>query len=227
MILIISVLGILMINFASADIIPENSHPLNRCVKFVNLNDFPDVVLIGYYTGPMINIYEAYQIENNKCLDKGYKFNSLSVFWTSKEKFSSLNLTDLKIDPKKVSGGDDKAAYRDGYSLADIILLLKDIEPYGGYVNEKDPLVNEIIEYSVAGYSDGNLVVYISKKTSGYNNGKPEKVETFEKPNINNKEPVYTTPTPWPTQNPEPLPVKKGFWDSISCFFEKLVGGSC
>jgi len=250
MILIIAVLGILMINFASADVPPENSHPLSRCVKFVNLNDFSDVVLIGYYTGPMIDKYEAYQIENDKCLDKGYKFNSLYIYWTSKEKFHSLNLKDLKLDSKKVSGGDDgkgNQLYIDVYYPADLILLLEDIEPYGGYVNENNPLINETIEYSVAGYSDGKLVVYISKRTSEYNNGQSDKVETFEKPNINNKEPVhptpspdstqnpninnkepvYPTPTPEPTQNPEPLPVKKGFWDSISCFFKKLFGGSC
>ena len=107
--LIYAVIGLLMINFASADSIPENSHPINKCVKFVNLNDFSDVVLVGYYTGPMIGTYEAYQIENDKCLEKGYKLNSFFIYWTAKEKFNSLNLKDLKLDTKKVvwGGGDD------------------------------------------------------------------------------------------------------------------------
>jgi len=231
MILIIAVIGILMINFASADVPPENSHPLSRCVKFVNLNNFSDVVLIGYYTGPTIG-WGAYQIENDKCLDKGYKFNTLYIYWTTKEKFHSINLVDLKLVSKKVAlngANDDKGnqAYIDVYSPADLILLLENIEPYGGYVNENNPLINETIEYSIAGYSDGKLVVYISKRTSEYNNGQSAKVETFEKPNINNQEPVYPTPTPEPTQNPEPLQVKKGFWNSISCFFKKLFGRSC
>lgn len=199
MILIISVLGILLINFASADVLPENSHPLNRCVKFVNLNNFSDVVLIGYYTGPTIG-WGAYQIENDKCLDKGYKFNTLYIYWTTKEKFHSINLVDLKLVSKKVAWGggvDDKGntVYYDIYSPADLILLLDDIDPYGGYVNENNPLINETIEYSVAGYSDGKLIVYKSKRSYEYNNGQSTKVETFEKPNINNKEPVYPTPT--------------------------------
>ena len=146
-----------MINFASADIIPENSHLISRCVKFVNINDFSEVVFIGFYTGPMIDTYEAYQIENDKCLDKGYKFNSLYIYWTAKEKFYSLNLKDLNLDSEN--------------SPADLILLLENIEPYGGYVNETNPLIKETIEYSVVGYSDGKLVVYISKQTSEYNNG--------------------------------------------------------
>ena len=235
MILIIAVLGILVMNFASADIIPENSHPLSRCVKFVNINDFSDVVLIGFYTGPGlgpgVNTYEAYQIENNKCLKKGYKFNTLYIYWTTKEKFNCLNLEELKINSEKYTGsgtdGEGNPLYYDVYSPADLTLLLEDVEPYGGYIDETNPLIKETIEYSVAGYLDGKLVVYKSKQTSEYNNGQSNKVETFEKPKINNVEPINPTLTPEQTQNPEPQPVKIDFWNSISCFFKRLFGGSC
>lgn len=230
-ILIIVVLGILIINFASADSIPENSRALSRCVKFVNLNDFSDIVLIGFYTGPMVDTYEAYQIENDKCLDKGYKFNTLGIYWTTKEKFNSINLKDLKLDCDKVeSSGTDyegNPIYYEVYSPADLTLLLEDVEPAGGYVSKINPLIKETIEYSVAGYSDGKLVVYKSKRTSEYRMGLSEKVKTFEKPNINNREYINHTSAPDPIQNPEPQPAKKGFWSSISCFFERLFGGSC
>lgn len=231
MLLIIVVLGILMMNFASADAIPRNSHPLSRCVKFANINDFSEVVLIGFYTGPMVDTYEAYQIENDKCLDKGYKFNTLDIYWTTKERFNSINLKDLKLDCKKVaSSGTDSEGnplYYEVYSPADLTLLLEDVEPYGGYVSKINPLIKETIEYSVAGYSDGKLVVYKSKRTSEYSMGLSEKVETFEKPIINNNKYINNTPTHEPTQHPEPQPVKKSFWDLISCFFERLFGGSC
>lgn len=259
MILIIAVLVILTINFASADVPPENSHPINRCIKFVNLNDFSDIVLIGFYTGPMIHSYEAYKIENDKCLKKGYKLNSFSIYWTTKEKFNSLNLTELKLDTETVylpaeAGYDDEGnpGHYNISSPADLIFLLGDIMGYGDYVDENNPLINETIDYSIAGYSDGKLVVYISKKIAGYNIG-PQTVENFKKPNINNKEPIFPTSTPEPTknpetfekpnvthkepiystltpqrtQNPEPQPVKHSFWNSISCFFKKLFGGSC
>ena len=49
----------------SADIIPPNSHSLDRCVKIVNLNDFSDVVLISYITGPMVQGSEINQIKNS------------------------------------------------------------------------------------------------------------------------------------------------------------------
>ena len=177
---------VLFSSTASADVTPPNSQLLNRCVKVVNLNEFPDVVLIGYYTGPMVDKYESYQIKNNECLTKGYKFNSLSIYWNTKDKPNSIETDNL---------------------------LLKNIEPYGGYIDQNNPLIKEDVEYSIAGFSGGKLVLYKSKQTSEYNNGTPKKVETFASP----------------LKNIEPTPelVKRGFWQSIICFFRGLFGRGC
>ena len=196
----------------SADVIPPNSHPLNRCVKVINLNEFPNTVLIGYYTGPMVDKYESYQVKNNECLTKGYKFNSLSIYWSTKDKPNS-------VEPNN--------------------LLLKNVEPYGSYVDQNNPLVKEDIEYSIAGFSSGKLVLYKSKQTSEYNNGTPKKVETFSNP-LGNKEPnkITSAPTPSPKitpapsdqpviPTPSPEPAKRGFWQSIICFFRGLFGRGC
>lgn len=206
---------------ALADVIPPNSHPLNRCVKIVNLDEFPNLSLIGYYTGPMIDDYETYEIENNECLSKGYKFNTLNIYWNTKDEPNT-------IDPDKI--------------------LLEDVEPYGGYVNENNPLVKEIIEYSIAGFNDDKLVLYKSKHTSQYSDGTPSKVETFASP-LQNTQPINkdqqqkeVNPTPTPTPNigetnsqtntdpssdPLPEPVQRGFWQSVICFFRSLFGKSC
>ena len=75
---ILSTIFALLIVFplVSADLIPENSHPLSRCVKFVNLNEFPEIILIGYYTGPGADWVDQnlYVINQSMCLTKGYKF---------------------------------------------------------------------------------------------------------------------------------------------------------
>ena len=118
---------------APADVIPGGFHSVSRCVRVVNLNEFPDVVLIGYYTGPMVK-YEAYRIKNNQCLDKGYKLNKFSVYWTTKEKFASLDLKNLRLTD---------------------ITFLEDLQPYGGNVDKNNPLIKEDIEYSIAGFSGG------------------------------------------------------------------------
>lgn len=153
--LFLSVLVFFFPSMASTDVIPPDSHPLDRCVKVVNLDEFPIVVLISYITGPMVEGYETYQIENNKCWGKGYKFNHLNIYWNTKDKPNA-------IDPDK--------------------LLLTDIESYGGYVDKSNPLIKEGIEYSITGFSGKKLVLYKSKQTSEYNNGAPKKVETFNNP---------------------------------------------
>jgi len=154
------IVAFLSFSAASADVIPGGFHPVSRCIRVVNLDEFPDVVLIGYYTGPMVK-YEAYRIKSNQCLDKGYKLNKFSVYWTTKEKFASLDLKNLK--------------------LADITFL-ENLQPYGGNVDKSNPLIKEEIEYSIAGFSDGKLILFKSKQISEYNNGVPRKVETFGNP---------------------------------------------
>lgn len=210
--LIMAIIGILAVSFVSADVIPENSHYLYRCVKFVNLNEFSNVVMIGYYTGPVVDTYEAYQIENGVCLEKGYKFNSLNIYWVTKEGFDSLDIKNLNV--------------------TNLTLLLEDVAVEGAYVDESNPLIKETIEYSIAGFKDGNLIIYKSKQISEYNNGQSNKVETFDKPNVDSEEstpePIPTPePEPQPEPTPEPTPEPLGFWGKIGCFFKTLFGGSC
>ena len=176
-------LVLLFSSTVSADVIPPNSHSLDRCVKIVNLNDFSDVVLIGYVTGPMVQGSEINQIKNNECLSKGYKFNSLKIYWNTKDKPNSIDQNNL---------------------------LLDNVDVYGGYIDQGNPLIKETIEYSIAGYSNGKLILYKSKHTSEYNNGTTKKVETFQ-PNV----------------TPSPEPIKRGFWQSIICFFRGLFGRGC
>jgi len=204
-----------------ADSIPPNSHPLNRCVKVVNLNEFPNVVLIGYITGPMVQGSEINQIKNNGCWSKGYKFNSMAIYWNTKDKPNSIDQNNL---------------------------LLDNVEVYGGYIDQSNPLVKENVEYSIAGYSGGKLVLYKSKQTSEYNNDKPTKVEIFAnplqntQPNNQNQQQKKVTPTPilspninktndqpntTPTSALSPELVKRGFWQSLFCFFRGLFGKSC
>lgn len=189
--------AVVFVPSVSADVIPGNSHPLDRCVRVVNLNDFPDVALIGYYTGPMVDDYEIYPIENNQCLTKGYKFNTLRVYWNTKE-----NATD--IDSNK--------------------LLLEDIESFGGYVDNKNPLFKEHIEYSLSGAND-QFVLYKSKQISEYNDGTPTKVQTFD----NTGEIVDTIELP-ENDPEEPLPLEPtptSSWQNFLCFFKRMFGGSC
>lgn len=136
----------------SADVITPNSHSLDRCAKVVNLNSFPEIILIGSISGPIVGSNNIFTIKNNECLSAGYKFNSLDVYWNTVDK---VNITEA-----------DK-------------LLYKNLETYGGYVSNNSPLNKEIVEYSIVKSTDGKYSLVKSKTTSSYNNGNSDKVEQF------------------------------------------------
>lgn len=224
----------------SADVIPPNSHSLDRCVKIVNLGEFPEMYLIGYITGPMVKGHETYIVEKDKCLSMGYKFNQLKVLAAKKSYLDSIGISNFnpfkKVLKKNLIQNKELNCYYDPSTpnspcldsiegwyeedLSDKNVFVSDekIDPYGGNIDQNNPLVKEEIDYSIAGFSGGKLVLYKSKQTSEYNNGMPKKVETFQNPQQNE-----ITPTP----TPSPEPVKRGFWQSIICFFRGLFGRGC
>jgi hypothetical protein len=176
---IVFVLGIFVfvgISSVSADVIPENSHAVERCVKIINMNQYPDIVLISYLSGPMIPTYQASEIKNNTCLDKGYKFNKLSVYYISKDNFKTLDLSNLKTYKKETNQGT--------WTLKEtiptnFILLSSEIESYGGTISNNNPLIKETIEYNIVKNTNGTFALNKTKVTSEYNNGSPVKIENF------------------------------------------------
>lgn len=191
--------------------VPPNHHVLDRCVKIVNLHEFPNIVLIGYYKEVMFGGYQTYQIENNKCLTKGYKANILKIYWNEKDK---ANL----VEPDK--------------------LLTDQIDPYGRPIPNGNPLIKEIIEYSLGQTDNGKLFLYQSKKISEYSDGISPKIETFANPlkkTILREQKLYTLEI---SQSPRVIlkksndqsrlkKLKNTFWHSIVCFFYRLMGESC
>lgn len=192
---------------ALADILPPNSHYVEVCSKIINLDKFPNLVLFGYITGPQVWGENPYKIESDKCLTKGYKFNSLGIYWITKNKFNSLNIKDLKP--------------------TDMTLLLKDSISDGGYFPDASHILKENIEYSIVDSSNGAFVIYKTKQTSEYNDGTPNKVETFNNSLEQNEIIPAPVPKQKPTPNPIPEPTGRGFWGSVSCFFVELFGGIC
>lgn len=212
----------LFLSAASADVIPPNSHPLGICVKIVNLDEFPEMYLIGYITGPMVKGHEAYIVEKDKCLSMGYKFNQIKVLAARKSYIDSVGVNNLQTQKVQIPGECPGGCYSEELSDKNVFVSDEKIYPYGGYIEQNNPLVKEEIDYSIAGFSGEKLILYKSKQISEYNNGAPKKVETFSNP-LGNKEPNKIPPTP----TPSPEHVKRGFWQSIVCFFKGLFGKGC
>lgn len=79
-------------NIAHADMMPPDSHEVGKCVKIVNIDDFPDYYFIGYITGPEAGGNQFYIIKQEECLTKGYKFNELQILSVDKKYIDSIGI---------------------------------------------------------------------------------------------------------------------------------------
>ncbi|AKB84906.1 hypothetical protein MCMEM_0853 [Methanococcoides methylutens MM1] len=133
----------------------------------MNLDEFPEIVLVGHITGPVIQCENPYIISSDECLTKFYKGNDLTIYAIDKDYLDAKGLEniDLETDPNLYS-----------YEV--------EINPELDIVNEEDPLIREDIEYSIAGFSEDKLIIYTSRKVSKYNDVTPDRIETFEYPDI-------------------------------------------
>lgn len=223
----ITILGLILLGLGfspllvKADIVSPNTHPLERCAKVVNLDKFQGMVLFGSIT--MGGSNSIVVIKNNECISKGYKFNTIDIYWTTE----GQNLT-----------------------IGNGVLLIKDMDVYGGYVNDSNRLAKETVEYSISQPGTREFSLQKTKVTSEYNNGAPVKVETFSKSDkgeiikdikkeikpVVQKEVEAVVKQEVKTEvkkeiekdapfegddivNQKQDIVKKGFWQKVRCFF--------
>ncbi|WP_233085079.1 hypothetical protein [Methanococcoides orientis] len=152
---------------ACADVLFPGTRGMERCVKIVNLDEFPEIVMVGHITGPVIQCENPYIISSDECLTKFYKANDLTIYAIDKDYLEAKGLEniDLETDPK-------------------LCYYEVEINPEWDVVNEDDPLIREDLEYSIAGFLEDSLVIYTSRKVSRYNDVTPDRIETFEEPDI-------------------------------------------
>lgn len=152
---------------ACADVLFPGTRGMERCVKIVNLDDFPEIVLVGHITGPVIQCENPYVISSDECLTKFYKANDLTIYAIDKDYLEAKGLEniDLETDPN-------------------LCYYEVEINPEWDVVNVANPLKREEIEYSIAGFSEDRLILYKSRQVSEYLAGIPDRTETFEEPDI-------------------------------------------
>lgn len=143
------------------DIIISHTHSVQKCVKITNLEDYPDIALVGFII-PMGSNYESYLISSSKCLSKGYKYNDFNVYAVNKAYLTGkdLNKLDLPRDPNAVQSN------------------IK-IEPYFGYMNDSIPISGLEQYYQIVGFSKTNVILYLWKEVTKFNDGKPDLTKTF------------------------------------------------
>ncbi|MBI5134291.1 MAG: hypothetical protein HZA81_02815 [Candidatus Taylorbacteria bacterium] len=189
-------------SFASADIIPPGSKMLERCVKFVNLADFPEISLVAREFSPGGEVVKSYRVKDGACLEKGYKFNKLSVYWTSKAEPESV------VEENRV---------------------IENVGPMSGYIDEASPLSKEDIEFSLVRSPEGRIAAYKSKLVQTRADEKPGKSEFYNDPfDFSGPAPASASSSQATTSlmsssspvdvSPAKSQAKAGLWQKILCF---------
>ncbi len=217
MILLVSMISLSFLSsIAFADVIMPGTHPLNLCAKITNLDQFQDISLIGFITGPMIGTYQTYEIKQNDCMSKGYKFNSLAIYWVPTTYLSQVGGIDslkTKSTEQTEPGCTTDAGApctTSAYVFDDpqVHLLASHVETYGGNVPDSDPRTTETIDYSLVRASDGSITLSEENGTTPMPPAPPN--------------PSNNTTNP----NPSPTP-SRGFLESIYCSIISIFGGKC
>lgn len=144
------------------DIVPPNSHLVDKCVKIINIDDFPDYCLLAYIVHPVGNHIDTYIIDSQTCLHKGYKFNSIKILAIKKNYLQGKDLRTTDWLNKK-------------YVLRSSI----DIEPYGGYVDNDNPTSAIDEDYKIAGFTKSSLLLYKCREYTRFINGHPALIRSY------------------------------------------------
>jgi hypothetical protein len=144
------------------DIIPENSHKVNKCVKIINADDFPEYCLLGYILYPTGRHIGTYRINSKTSLWKGYKFNTLNILAVKKDYLAKKNL-------------DTTNWLMDRNALKSSIY----IDSEGGYESNDNPISSIDEYYKIAGFTDTSVVLYKCKELLSFINGQPALIKTY------------------------------------------------
>lgn len=145
------------------DITPENSHRVNKCVKFTNIEKYPDYFLMAYVEGVNGQKNDLYLIKPDECLDKGYKFNRLLIFAVKKNYLQTKDVE--SIDWKNDSN---------------VIRTDLTIDCEGGYLENSNPIVSIQEFYEIIGINDTVCSIYKKAEIKKFNNGQPDSVVSFQ-----------------------------------------------
>ena len=160
--IILALMIILFTDLAYGDILPENHHFINKCVKITNLNEYPSISLIGKVTSMDGNSY-CYLINSYSCLDKGYKYNELDIYAARKNYLQGKNIEDY--NPVK-----DINALRSNVH----------VNPWGGFYHDSLPVSGIDEFYRIMGFTDSSVVLHKWKEIVHFNNGRADSVKTFK-----------------------------------------------
>lgn len=122
---LLSLIAIISFGVSFADVIPDNSHYVNRCVKLQNVEIDNYRVIVENDTVTYRDVYEP---QAGNCLDQHYKF------WESRQ-----YLLDKSVDIEEITKE----------NIQEKAIQIWNLDVNGWYVNNSNPLSNENFTYKI------------------------------------------------------------------------------
>jgi hypothetical protein len=155
--------GLIIVMKASADIIVPDAHQVASYITISNLDEYPEISLIGAiypWQGPIIS---AYVIEPNTWLARGSRMTRFEVFAVRNNYIAGKSITDI-----------------DWASDINAFPSSIDLETSLGWIPNSNPLVTTESYFKIAGFTDSSVVMFKWKEIRKYNKGLADSVKTFE-----------------------------------------------
>ena len=87
------------INLLHADVIEPGTHPVDKCVRFDNAENVPGTTFIAHIEA-VSGEAPSYVIKNGQCLQKGYKFNTLSIYALPTSEIEGTGIEKIDVSKK-------------------------------------------------------------------------------------------------------------------------------
>jgi len=168
-----------------SDVAPSDMHPVDNCVRFTNLDEYPEITILGYIVGPTYDSPQFFEIQNGKCLDKGYKFNDLGLYWAQKKYVDSIGIENIVINTNIGPELWGDAYFKQVTNDPNIFFITSAIDPGDIWVPDYQTLKARISDYEIAGFVGNEIILYLSRQTSKYGSD-PDEVVIYDLPEIPN-----------------------------------------
>lgn len=155
-----TIILLLAFKVSFCDMIPPNSHYMEKCVKITNLDEYANITLLAYTSGPMK--IDTYKITSTNCLSGAYKFTSLTIYAVKNSYLKNKSITSLDLP-------NDKNALKTNIK----------IQQNSGYISDSDPTISLNQYYKIAGFTDTSVVIYLWKEEIEYNNGAADETKSY------------------------------------------------
>lgn len=187
--LLLSVMVLTLLNFAKADILPENSHSFKRCVQIENPDEVEWFNLIVWIHTVMWD-NKVYQVEKDTCLKWHYHA------WYSIPYLISKNINIETLNSTVGDIGEDQTKFEN--YLWDIFTRFDAVNPNGWYISNSSKKTYENITYKLVSDNNEYKLIMTEKDHDWKEDSDLPKTLTWYTTNLSN-------PNGWEPEDPNEI----------------------